>query len=189
MKAEEVKRLAELKARLQRRLEALREEAETLESVISVIDSLLVAKSFRRVEALPPAPTMEAAPTVKVKLEQPPGKVFRLEASDGTLLAKMYATDRDVRIVVEPGLSLYMSTPPFQSFLVNRILKAMEIRDRELVSKGKISPEEAFSFNVKVEGDVIKEIHVRNYRDRRRLRELRTSTRWTLEKMYEKQRI
>jgi len=183
--SEEVKRLAELKARLHRKLEALREEAETIESIISIIDSILVTKSFKTAEV--PRPT--ATPTVEAKPEEFMGQVFQLKASDGTLLARMYATDEEVRVIVEPDLNLYLSTPPFQSFLVNRILKAMEAKDRELVSSGQIPPERAFSFDVKVEGDVVKEIYVRNYRDKRRLRELRTSIRWTLEKMYEKQRI
>lgn len=184
--SEEVKRLAELKAKLHRKLEALREEAETIQSLLAIIDSLLVTRSFKTAEIPQPTATSTA---VEAKPEELRGQVFQLKASDGTLLAKMYATDEEVRVIVEPELNLYLSTPPFQSFLVNRILKAMEAKDRDLVSSGQLPPERAFSFDVKVEGDVVKEIHVRNYRDKRRLRELRTSIRWTLEKMYEKQRI
>lgn len=189
--SEEVKRLAELKARLHRRLEALREETEMLESLLSIIDSILVTKSFKTAETPRPTATpvaVEAKPA-EAKPEEFTGQVFQLKASDGTLLAKMYTTDDEVRVVVEPDLNLYLSTPPFQTFLVDRILKAMEAKDRELVSSGQLPPENAFRFDVKVEGDFVKEIYIKNYRDKRRLRELRTSIRWTLEKMYEKQRV
>jgi hypothetical protein len=42
-----------------------------------------------------------------------------------------------------------------------------------------------FAYNIVREGDLIREIIIRNV-DEERLRELKSSIRWTLEKMYEK---
>ncbi|MBS7648747.1 hypothetical protein KEJ17_03780 [Candidatus Bathyarchaeota archaeon] len=187
--SEEVKRLAELKVKLQEKLESLREEAKTLEFLISVIDSLLVSKSFRRIE-VPQSPQaqpaqIEVGPAPRVS-EVSAQETVLLEASDGALLAKMYVTDGGAQVVIEPGLNLYVSTPPFQSFLVSRVLESMKSKDLELVREGKLNPDRVFDYELKVEGDAIKEIRIRNYGDKRRLRELRTSIRWTLEKMYEK---
>ena len=190
--SEEVKQLAELKAKLQKKLESLREEVKTLESLISVVDSLLVSKSFRRVEApqLPQVqPTqVEIGPAPQVP-EAAAQEILTLEASDGVLLAKMYVTDRDAHVVIEPSLNLYVSTPPFQSFLVSRVLDSMKSKDLELVKEGKLNPDRVFDYELKIEGDAIREIRIRNYGDKRRLRELRTSIRWTLEKMYEKLKV
>jgi hypothetical protein len=190
--SEEVKQLAELKAKLQKKLESLREEVKTLESLISVVDSLLVSKSFRRVEApqLPQVqPTqVEIGPAPQVP-EAATQEILTLEASDGVLLAKMYVTDRDAHVVIEPSLNLYVSTPPFQSFLVSRVLDSMKSKDLELVKEGKLNPDRVFDYELKIEGDAIREIRIRNYGDKRRLRELRTSIRWTLEKMYEKLKV
>ncbi|MEM3546783.1 MAG: hypothetical protein QXU47_01615 [Candidatus Bathyarchaeia archaeon] len=187
--SEEVKQLAELKVKLQKKLETIKEEAKILESLISIVDSLLVSKSFRRIEVPQPQQVqpaqVEASPTPKAP-EELAQETILLEASDGTLLAKMYVADRDAQVVVEPGLNLYVSTPPFQSFLVSRVLDSMKTKDLELVREGKLNPDRVFDYELKIEGDAIKEIKIKNYGDRRRLRELRTSIRWTLEKMYEK---
>ena len=187
--SEEVKQLAELKVKLQKKLETIKEEAKILESLISIVDSLLVSKSFRRIEVPQPQQVqpaqVEVSPTPKAP-EELAQETILLEASDGTLLAKMYVADRDAQVVVEPGLNLYVSTPPFQSFLVSRVLDSMKTKDLELVREGKLNPDRVFDYELKIEGDAIKEIKIKNYGDRRRLRELRTSIRWTLEKMYEK---
>lgn len=189
---EEVKQLAELKVKLQKKLEALREEVKILESLISVVDSLLVSKSFRRIE-VPQLPQTQSA-QVEVSLapqapELSAQETILLEASDGTLLAKMYVTDKDIQVIIEPSLNLYVTTPPFQSFLVSRVLDSMKNKDLELVKDGKLNPDKVFDYELKIEGDALKEIRIKNYGDKRRLRELRTSIRWTLEKMYEKLKV
>jgi hypothetical protein len=56
-----------------------------------------------------------------------------------------------------------------------------------LVRTGQLGPDKIFSYSIVQEGDVIREIVIRNV-DADRLRELKSSIRWTLEKMYEKMR-
>jgi len=46
-------------------------------------------------------------------------------------------------------------------------------------------PDEAFSYNIKKDGDILQEIIIQNFNFSRE-REIRSATRWTLEKMYEK---
>jgi hypothetical protein len=78
-----------------------------------------------------------------------------------------------------------VNTPPFTPFLVERVLAKMQEKDSELAKTGQLAPEEIFSYNIVREGDVIREITIKNF-DENRLRELKSSIRWTLEKMYEK---
>jgi hypothetical protein len=56
-----------------------------------------------------------------------------------------------------------------------------------LVRTGQLGLDKIFSYNIVQEGDVIREIMIKNV-DSNRLRELKSSIRWTLEKMYEKMR-
>ena len=55
----------------------------------------------------------------------------------------------------------------------------------ELVRAKQLSAEKAFSYSLVREGELIREIVIRNV-DEERLKELKSSIRWTLEKMYEK---
>ena len=48
-----------------------------------------------------------------------------------------------------------------------------------------MDPDKVFSYNVIREGELVREILIRNYDDER-LKELKSSIRWTFEKMYEK---
>jgi hypothetical protein len=78
-----------------------------------------------------------------------------------------------------------VNTPPFTQFLIERILLKMQEKDDELSATGKISPDQVFSYEVIQENNILREITIRNI-DSDRLRELKSSIRWTLEKMYEK---
>jgi hypothetical protein len=61
----------------------------------------------------------------------------------------------------------------------------MQEKDNELVRMGQLTPDRMFAYNIVREGDSLREIVIKNV-DEERLRELKSSIRWTLEKMYEK---
>ena len=61
----------------------------------------------------------------------------------------------------------------------------MQEKDSELARAGQLTPEKIFSYSIIREGDIIREIIIK-HADQDRLRELKSSIRWTLEKMYEK---
>jgi len=78
-----------------------------------------------------------------------------------------------------------VNTPPFNNFLIERVLAKMQEKDSELVRMGQLTPDKMFAYNIVREGDLLREIVIKNV-DEERLRELKSSIRWTLEKMYEK---
>ena len=78
-----------------------------------------------------------------------------------------------------------MNTPPFGNFLVEKVFSKMQEKDKELVRLGQLTPDKMFSYNIVREGDLIREIIIKNV-DEERVKELKSSIRWTLEKMYEK---
>jgi len=188
--AEEVRRLAETKAKIEKRIRRLEDEIEHLRSVLDVVNSTLAEKSFRRAEITPkPEVTKPPPPTIEVTAAPPKveyKQVVPLKTATGTILAQMQIGDDSIRVTPAEGVTLNVTTPPFQAFLVSRILEPMQAKDKEAVGTGEIPPEKAFSFNVVQDDDIVREIVISNYRDPRRLQEIKTSLRWTFEKMYEK---
>jgi len=90
-----------------------------------------------------------------------------------------------MRVVPAEGLAFNVNTPPFSSFLVERVLAKMQEKDREAAERGEITPEEILSYNITRDGDIIQEITIRNVTPERS-RELKSAILWTLEKMFEK---
>ncbi len=194
--AEEVKRLLAFKKKLEKRVEKLESELKELKSILEAVDSLLLAKGFKRAEiakAPVPMPTSSAGvvPTEEEMAVQPPApmpefkEVIPLKTAAGEPLAKLYVGDGFLKIVLAQDKNFNVNTPPFNQFLVERVLAKMQQKDSELAKAGKLKPEEIFSYNIVREGDIIREIHIKNF-DAERLRELKSSVKWTLEKMYEK---
>ena len=197
--SENVRQIADLKSKLEKRLKELEEDVADLKVMISIIDSQLFEKSFKRAETIAPTPAPQApvapsvAPPTPVTVLQPPvaiptefREVIPLRDKEGRLLGNLQVSDDVAKIVAGEGIVLNVNTPPFQSFLITRVLEAIAARDREEVEAGKASAGKAFGYKVVQDGDRLKEIILWNYRDQARLREVRSSARWTFERMLEK---
>ena len=188
--AEKIKRLVAFKKKLEKKVEDLESELKELQTMLEAVNSILLEKGFKRaelpkapaeVEALPPkeeAP-VEKAPPIEYESVTP------LKTADGEILANLYMSGDSLRVVPAEGKNFNVNTPPFTPFLVERVFAKMQEKDNELSRTGQLTPDKVFSYNVIREGDVIREIIVENV-DQDRLRELKSSIRWTLEKMYEK---
>lgn len=190
VEAEEVKRLLAFKKKLEKRVEKLESELKELKSILETINSVLLAKGFKRAEIVKttaPTPPAETMPTKEeVVVPQPEFKeVITLKTASGELLAKLYVGENFLKIVLAEDKYFNVNTPPFNQFLVERVLTKMQQKDGELAKVGKLKPEEIFSYSIIKEGDIIREIHIKNF-DAERLKELKSSVKWTLEKMYEK---
>ena len=177
-----VRRLAEFKALLQKRVKEVEIELEGLQVLLEYVDASLLEKGFKKAKVLrPPEAVMEAPPIRAEDYAQ----VVPLKTVGGNLLANLYIAEDSMRIVPAEEKSFNVSTPPFLSFLVERVLAKMQEKDREAAESGEITPEQILSYDISRDGDEIREITIRNVRDERS-RELKSAIRWTLEKMYEK---
>ncbi len=192
--AEEVKRLLAFKKKLERRVEKLESELKELKSILEAVNSVLLAKGFKRAEivkAPSPTPPSEVVPAREEIVIQPPAQVpefkevIPIKTAAGEPLAKIYVGEGFLKIVLDEDKKFNVNTPPFNQFLVERVLAKMEQKNGELAKAGKLKPEEIFSYNIVKDGDIIREIHIKNF-DAERLKELKSSVKWTLEKMYEK---
>ncbi|MEM1586091.1 MAG: hypothetical protein QXX99_02545 [Candidatus Bathyarchaeia archaeon] len=184
MEEAKLKKLAELREILEERIKSLEAEIEGLRMILEFVNNLLLEKSFRRVEEIIPAKVSEA-PQIAQPPAVEPSRIIPLKTSSGELLANIYIEDRNLRVIPEPGKKFDVSVPPFEAFLVEKVLNKMRDLDQEAVRRGELAPEEAISYEVRRDGSIIKEIFIQNVTPQRE-RELRSAIRWTLEKMYEK---
>ncbi|MEM0042566.1 MAG: hypothetical protein QXF46_02515 [Thermofilaceae archaeon] len=186
MEDQRLRRLAEAKSYLQRRIEELEGELELLKLLVNIVDAALSQESFVRASELPrEAPAGYEAPT----RPEPSGMGSLISESsivsrEGREMAKFSVYERG--IVIKPVIELPLDSPPLRSFFVAKILDGYKKKDEELVRAGELDSEEAFDYGIEEEGGLVKEIRIRNYRDKRRLDEIRSALRWTLNRVLER---
>lgn len=171
---ENIKKMAKLRATLEKRVEAMETELDELKTLLKLIDSTLIKEGFKRAEITQPLQT-----------QTKPRKGIPLKTVTGEVLAQIYTEKDYMQILLAEDKNFEINIPPFTSFFVERVLAKMQEKDREDAGKGKITPERILSYNIKREGNKIQEITLNNLRPER-FREIKSSVRWTLEKMYEK---
>jgi len=181
---EKIKKIAKLRALLEKRVETMETELDGLKTLLSLIDTTLLKEGFKRAEISKPVQTPPKQETPQPSVIQQK-KGIPLKPVTGDLLAQLYIEKDSVQITLAEDKNFDINIPPFTSFFVERVLAKMQEKDREDASKGKIAPEKILSYNIKRDGNLIREITIRNLKPQRS-RELKSSIRWTLEKMYER---
>ncbi len=203
---EKMKSIIAFKKRLEDRLEALNVETKEVQAALDMVNTMLLEKGFKRgdlKEASPPnlpkevvlpkqEPTYESP--IDTKLAPAPAatltpqdreNVFPLKTMNDEPLALICFEKEAMHVLPDESKHFSANTPPFQNFLVEKVLAKMKEKDIELVRNHQLEANKAFTYDVVKEEDLIKEIVVHNVDDER-LKELKSSIRWTLEKMYEK---
>jgi len=189
--AEKIKKLVAFKKKLEKRVGELESELKEMQAVLDAVSTVLLEKGFKRAEiAKIPATTEVQQPKEEAIVKPPPSppefeNIIPLKTVTGKLLANLYISEDSMRVVPAEDKNFNVDTPPFTQFLVERVLAKMQEKDSELARTGQLTPDKIFSYNIVREGDIVREIQIRNL-DADRLRELKSSIRWTLEKMYEK---
>ena len=188
---EKIKKMAEFRAWLEKRIEEVETELGGLRVLLEFTDTSLLKEGFKRAEMVKPTPTPpEAMPATPPETALPLptmeyGETIPLKTVTGDLLADMHIAEDSMRIVLPKDKNFDVKTPPFTSFLVERVLAKMQEKDHEAAGTGDIAPDNILSYNIIRDGDTIREVTIKNVRPER-LQELKSTIRWTLEKMYEK---
>lgn len=180
-KNEKMRKLAEFKSLLEKKIAEAEAELDNLKLLLEFVNKTLLEKGFKRAEIAKPKPT--ETPVVPPVMEYE--TAVPLKTVTGDLLANLYVSPSSMRITIAEDKTFNIKVPPFQQFLIERVLNKMQEKDRETVSKGELAPENIFSYELILDGDIIREIVIRNVTSERQ-RELKSSIHWTLEKMYEK---
>ncbi len=182
---EKIKKIAKLRAILEKRVEEIETELDGLKTMLSLIDTTLLKESFKRPEINKPVQPSQTQEPPKPAPSKPQKKGIPLKTVTGDLLAQIY-TEKDVmNITLAEDKNFDINTPPFITFFLERVLAKMLEKDKEDASNGKLDPEKIISYDIKQDGNILREIIIRNLRQER-TRELKSSIRWTLEKMYER---
>ena len=192
--SDKVKRLVDFKQKLEKKVMEVESELKELQATLETLNSILIEKGFRRAEITKPSGEVESLPSSKAGAtaeasSSPPQpefeNVIQLRAANGELLGTIYFIADSLRVVPAEDKNFDVNMSPFTQFLVEKVLAKMQEKDGELARNGQITPDEMFSYSILREGDIIREIAIKHV-DEERLRELKSSIRWTLEKMYEK---
>jgi len=201
---ERMKAMLALKQRIEKRMSELDAETKELQATLDTVNTILLEKGFKRgslkdVEALDIGEPKESNAETKPQKHEPvaiesktvsyqggePENVIPLKTANEESLAIIYIEKDSMHILPDESKHFSVNTPPFSNFLVERVLAKMQDKDSELVRLKQLTPDKMFSYNIAREGEFIREIVIRNV-DEERFRELKSSVRWTLEKMYEK---
>jgi hypothetical protein len=192
--ADKIKRLIEFREKIGKKIERVEAELKDLKATLETVNSILIEKGFRGADTTKQELEPRAETTVKwttnepmdqFQESRPPENVVPLKTASGELMAVLYLTDNSLRALPAADKNFDVNTPPFTQFLVERVLMKMQERDNELIRTGQLAPEHALTYSIIKEDDILREICVNNI-DIERLRELKSSIRWTLEKMFEK---
>jgi hypothetical protein len=198
--SEKMKAMLAFKKRLEDQLEKLNTEAQEVQATLDTVNTILLDKGFKRgdikeVPAVAPASMPKevvlpkpAAETPKPAHQAPPTEpetVIPLKTMAEEPLALMYFEKQSIHVLPDESKNFSVNTPPFSNFLVEKVFSKMQEKDKELVRLGQLTPDKMFSYNIVKENDLIREIIIKNV-DEERLKELKSSIRWTFEKMYEK---
>ena len=177
------KKLAEMKAFLERRIRQQEEEVASWRSFVDVVDSLLAERSFRPVE-IPQetAPKAVSGPAVS----KPPADSIPIMTVDGTRIGSIRVEQKALHVTPESNVNLDSESPPLRSFLLAKVLEPMQSKDKEAAAAGTIPPENMLRYELKQQEGRLMAIDIMNYGDDRRLLELKNAIRWTLRRMYEK---
>jgi hypothetical protein len=203
---EKMKSIIAFKKRLEDKLEALTVETKEVQAALDMVNTMLLEKGFKRgdikevpVPNLPkelvlpkqeqeyniPIDTRPASTPAATQLPQDRETVFPLKTMNDEPLALICFEKDTIHVMPDESKHFNANTPPFQNFLVEKVFAKMKEKDAELVRSHQMAANKAFTYDIVKEEDLIREIIIHNVDDER-LKELKSSIRWTLEKMYEK---
>lgn len=196
---EKMKSMIAFKKRLEEQLDKLTAETKEVQATLDTVNTILLEKGFRRgdMKEVPtaPAPVPKEVVLPKQEIEPPkpaaahqhtePESVIPLKTMTDEPLALIYFDKQSIHVMPDESKNFSVNTPPFSNFLVEKVFAKMQEKDKELVRLGQLATDKMFSYNIVREGDLIREILIKNVDDER-LKELKSSIRWTFEKMYEK---
>ena len=182
---EQVKDFVTLKESLIEQIDKHQESIEMLEKNIIILDLFLKDSSFTKASQL--------GTTKKAEIQNKPETTKKLvensipikRVSDGKVIANAYVTPEQVSIVLDDEIEISVDTPPFKSFFLDRIIGEMKKKDIAEAEKGKIQKESIIDYIINKNGSDIREIIIKNYRQKERVNELINTAGWSLTRMLE----
>ena len=173
---DQIRDILELKEDLNEKIIKYKEQIEKLERNISVLDTVLKQSSFTKASEL----TRNAPKTIKQER-----KVAITKNSDGTTIANAFVTNDEVSIILEDNVVLDSDTPPLKSWFIDHIIGDMQKKDIQQVENGEIKKDDIINCIINDNGSKIREIIIKNYRQKERVDEIINTATWSLTRMIE----
>lgn len=176
---EQTREIVALKDSLIEQIDKHQEGIDMIEKNISVLDLFLKDSSFTKASQL--RTKIETKPEIEAIEKSIPIK----RVNDGKVIANAYVTPEQVSIVLDNEIVIHADTPPFKSFFLDRIIGEMQKKDAIEVENGKIQKESTIDYIINKNGTNIREIVIKNYRQKERINELINTAGWSLTRMLE----
>ena len=187
---QETKKLLRFRESMEQRISEIEQEMQDLQKAVEQIDKLIVTSGFKTFTTADTIPqksvTQEEYPDQSTISEEPPEESMNITSKDGTILGTIQVEDHSIIFTPAEPFEFTTDIPPFQSFLIERVLENMRRTDQERATNGEIDPSEVLEYKLEEQDGKITSLTVENYGGERRLREINSSLRWTLDKMYDK---
>jgi hypothetical protein len=172
---DQIKDVLEVKEKLTSQIQKHKEEIEMLEKNLALINSLLKQQSFTK------ASSLKEIPQIKKDDYSVPIK----KNTDGSLIGNAHISPDQVLIVLDDTLNLKEDMHPFKSFFLERIIGEMRKKDIADIEKGIITQDEMINCLINKDGASLREIIIKNYRQKERVNEILNTAAWSLSKMIE----
>ncbi len=186
---EQIKEIVALRENMLQQVDKHQEGIEMLEKNIIVLDGFLKGSSFTKASQLKIKDKVksieEHVEPEHVEPEHVENSIPIKRGNDGNIIANAYVTPDQVSIVLDEQITINADTPPFKSFFLDRIIGEMKKKDSVEAENGKIQKESIIDYIINKNGADIREIIIKNYRQKERVTELINTAGWSLTRMLE----
>lgn len=184
---ENMRDILELREWISEEIEKREKEIEKFQQNLRILDSLVKQSSFSKASSLISSSSKQSMQSGQqsVQSNQQISSVIPIKTSDNKILANTHVTPDELVIIPLEDTILDVETHPFKSFFLGRIIGGMESQDKLDVQNGKIPQNLAISCLVNKEGTRIREILIKNYRQKERVTEIINTVTWAFSRMIE----
>jgi len=180
---EQIQKMLELKESIIDKMTKHQEELDFLERNLEILDVVLKGSSFTKASSLPRKE--EENSEIEIKKENKPESIPIKKNKDGEIIANAFVTPEQISIIINEGIGLTDEIPPLRSFFIERIIGEMKKIDSANVKDGKIDEDSVINCVINKNGPSIREIIIKNYRQKERLDEIINTATWSLTRMLE----
>ena len=191
---EQIEKMLELKESIVDKMAKHQDELDFLQKNLDILDVVLKGSSFTKASSLPrksesiaevKVEKEDKIVEVKVEKEDTAESIQIKKNKDGEVIANAFVTPEKISIIMSEGIGLTDEIPPLRSFFIERIIGEMKKIDSADVKNGKIDQSSVIDCVINKNGPAIREIIIKNYRQKERLDEIINTATWSLTRMLE----
>jgi len=185
---EQIQKMLELKESIIDKMAKHQDELDFLQKNLDVLDVVLKGSSFTKASSLPRTtePVTKEPEEEKIEIkEEKPESIQIKKNKDGEVIANAFVTPEKISIILNEEIGLTDEIPPLRSFFIERIIGEMKKIDSADVKNGKIDENSVIDCIINKNGPAIREIIIKNYRQKERLDEIINTATWSLTRMLE----